>query len=92
LERRIIELETYQVGDKNRIQELIDELETKCQQNAKQARPYRPVNLHPTRSLAQELSQKPVPIPRQKTVIPIERCSFAEAIERFEVRSLTKLY
>jgi chromosome segregation ATPase len=92
LERRIIELETYQIGDKNRIQELIDELETKCHQNVKPMRPFRPVNLHPTRSLAQELNQKPVPIPRQKTVIPIERCSFAEAIERFEVRKYKKLF
>lgn len=92
LERRIIELESFQVGDKNRIQELIDELETKCQQNVKPMRPFRPVNIHPTRSLAQELSQKPVPIPRQKTVIPIERCSFAEAIERFEVRRFKRFY
>ena len=86
LERRIIELETYQVGDKNRIQELIDELETKCQHNIKPVRNFRPVNNFP-RSLAQELNQnnKPTPIPRQKTVIPIERTSFADAIERFEV-------
>lgn len=92
LERRIIELESYQVGDKNRIQELIDELETKCQHNAKPSRPIRPVNIHPTRSLAQEMNQKPVPIARQKTVIPIERCSFAEAIERFEVRKFRGLF
>lgn len=84
LERRIIELEQYRAGDKNRIQELIDELETKCQTNAKPMRPFRPVNA--SKSLAQELNQRPVPIPRQKTVIPIERCTFAEAIGRFEVR------
>lgn len=84
LERRIIELESHQVGDKTRIQELIDELETKCQQNSKPIRPFRPVNV--TRSLAQELNNRPTPIPRQKTVIPIERCTFADAIERFEVR------
>lgn len=83
LERRIVELEGYQVGDKNRIKELVDELETKAQQNNKSVRAFRTVNA--TRSLAQELSQKPVPFPRQKTVIPIERCSFTDAIERFEV-------
>lgn len=83
LERRIIELESYQVGDKTRIQELIDELETKSQQNIKPVRPFRPVNT--TKSLAQELSHKPVPIPRQKTVIPIERCTFSSAIGKFEV-------
>lgn len=83
LERRIIELESYQVGDKTRIQELIDELETKSQQNVKPVRPFRPVNT--TKSLAQELSHKPVPIPRQKTVIPIERCTISSAIGKFEV-------
>ena len=93
LERRVVELESHQVGDKTRIQELIDELETKSQQNIKPVRQFRPVNA--TKSLAQELNpQKPVPIPRQKTVIPIERCSFADAIERFEVSNfnLVKLF
>lgn len=85
LERRIVELEVYQVGDKTKIQELIDELETKCQtQQQPPSRPFRPVQV--TKSLAQELNQRPVPIPRQKTVIPIERSAFADAIERFEVR------
>lgn len=83
LERRIVELEGYQAGDKNKIKELIDELETKSHQNVKPVRTFRPINA--TKSLAQELNQKPVPFPRQKTVIPIERCSFADAIERFEV-------
>lgn len=85
LERRVIELESHQIGDKTRIQELIDELESKSHQNIKPVRQFRPVNV--TKSLAQELNpHKPVPVPRQKTVIPIERCSFADAIERFEVR------
>lgn len=84
LERRIIELESYRVGDKNRIQELIDELETKSQQSVKPMRPLRPVNV--TRSLAQELNHRPVPIPRQKTVPNIERYSFAETIGKFEVK------
>ena len=83
LERRIVELETYQVGDKNRIQELIDELETKCQQNQKPPRTFRPQSA--TKSLAQELNQRPAPIVRQKTVIPIERSLFADAFEKFEV-------
>lgn len=88
LERRVIDLESHQVGDKTRIQELIDELESKSQQNIKPVRQFRPVSA--TKSLAQELNpQKPVPVPRQKTVIPIERCSFADAIERFEVRRFT---
>jgi chemotaxis protein histidine kinase CheA len=84
LERRIVELEVYQVGDKTKIQELIDELETKCQTQQQQPppRPFRPVQV--TKSLAQELNQRPVPIPRQKTVIPIERSAFADAIGRFE--------
>lgn len=89
LERRIIELESYRVGDKNRIQELIDELETKAHQNncnaiSKPVRPLRSVNTQ-VRSLAQELNQKPAIMPRQKTVIPIERSAFADAIEKFEV-------
>ncbi|XP_070492663.1 putative leucine-rich repeat-containing protein DDB_G0290503 isoform X2 [Chironomus tepperi] len=89
LERRIIELESYRVGDKNRIQELIDELETKSQQNNSNAihkplRPLRSVNNTQVRSLAQELNQKPTIMPRQKTVIPIERSAFADAIEKFE--------
>lgn len=83
LERRIIELESYQIGDKTRIQELIDELETKCHQQLKPQRLFKPVNA--TKSLAQELNPRPVPIPRQKTVIPIERPLFAEAIGKFEV-------
>lgn len=86
LERRIIELESYRVGDKNRIQELIDELESKAQQNKNHnnqpVRPLRHVNT--VRTLAQELNQKPI-MPRQKTVIPIERSAFADAIEKFEV-------
>lgn len=88
LERRIVELESYQVGDKNKIKELIDELETKCQLNQKPVKPLRPINT--SRSLAQELNHRPVPIPRQKTVIPIERCCFADAIERFEVKLATE--
>jgi myosin heavy subunit len=89
LERRIIELESYRVGDKNRIQELIDELESKVNKsnnngnNCKPSRPFRPVNA--VRTLAQELNQKPAIMPRQKTVIPIERSAFADAIEKFEV-------
>lgn len=85
LERRIIELESFRVGDKNRIQELIDELESKVQQNnqIKPLKPFRPVNT--IRSLAQELNQKPQTMPRQKTVIPIERSAFADVIEKFEV-------
>jgi chromosome segregation ATPase len=83
LERRIIELESFRVGDKNRIQELIDELETKAQQPNKPIRPLRHNNT--VRSLAQELNQKPLIMPRQKTVIPIERSAFADVIERFEV-------
>jgi chromosome segregation ATPase len=86
LERRIIELESFRVGDKNRIQELIDELESKVQQNnqVKPLKPFRPVNT--IRTLAQELNQKPQTMPRQKTVIPIERSAFADAIEKFEVK------
>ncbi|KAL7020546.1 hypothetical protein ACKWTF_011572 [Chironomus riparius] len=96
LERRIIELESYRVGDKNRIQELIDELETKAQQNNcntnnKPLRPLRSVNNAQVRSLAQELNQKPTIMPRQKTVIPIERSAFADAIEKFEVGSCEHL-
>lgn len=92
LERRIIELETYHVGDKNRIQELIDELETRCQQNqnVKPARAHKAPPPPPpqVRSLAQELGQRPQPVPRQKTAPIIERCdrsSFADAISKFEV-------
>lgn len=91
LERRIIELETYQVGDKNRIQELIDELESKSQhnQNVKPVRAFKQPST-PLKSLAQELNQKPQPVPRQKTVPIIERCdrssfAFADAISKFEV-------
>lgn len=84
LERRIIELESFRVGDKNRIQELIDELESKAQQANKPLRPLRHVNT--VKSLAQELNQKPIIMPRQKTVIPIERSAFADVIEKFEVR------
>lgn len=80
LERRIMELESYRVGDKTRIQELIDEIESRQQQSSKPL-PFRQIN--GTRSLAQELNYRP--IPRQKTVIPIERSLFADAIERFEV-------
>lgn len=84
LERRIIELESYSMGDKGRIQELIDELETKSQQSAKPQRPVRQQSV--MKNLQQELSQKPAPVTRQKTVIPIvERCSFADAIGKFEV-------
>lgn len=85
LERRIIELESFRVGDKNRIQELIDELETKAQQNnSNTLKPFRPVNT--VRTLAQELNQKPATMPRQKTVIPIvERSTFADVIDKFEV-------
>lgn len=89
LERRILELESHQVGDKTRIQELIDELESKCQQNIKPIRQFRPVNV--TRSLAQELNQRPVPIPRQKTAPIIERYAFADAVGRFEVIILLKI-
>jgi chromosome segregation ATPase len=93
LERRIIELETYHVGDKNRIQELIDELESKSQyqqQNIKPVRAFKQQPSTPIKSLAQELNQKPQPIPRQKTVPIIERCdrtsfAFADAINKFEV-------
>lgn len=86
LERRIIELESYRVGDKNRIQELIDELETKAHvhEHNKPLRPLRNNNAQ-VRSLAQELNQKPMIMPRQKTVIPIERSAFADVIEKFEV-------
>lgn len=89
LERRIIELESFRIGDKNRIQELIDELETKAQQNqSKTLRPLRPVNA--VRTLAQELNQKPATMPRQKTVIPIvERTTFADVIDKFEVTFCT---
>lgn len=92
LERRIIELESFRVGDKNRIQELIDELESKVQHNncVKPLKPFRPVNT--IRTLAQELNQKPQIMPRQKTVIPIERSAFADVIERFEVKTILKAY
>jgi hypothetical protein len=86
LERRIIELESYRVGDKNRIQELIDELESKFQQNNKPLRPLRVAN-NAVKSLAQELNQKPATMPRGKTVIPIERSAFADVIDKFEVKS-----
>lgn len=86
LERRIIELESFRVGDKNRIQELIDELETKAQQNNAVNKPLRPIKpVNTVRTLAQELNQKPATMPRQKTVIPIERSAFAEVIDKFEV-------
>lgn len=85
LERRIIELESFRVGDKSRIQELIDELESRAQQTNKPVRPLRHANT--VRSLAQELDQKPLIMPRQKTVIPIERSAFADVIEKFEVSS-----
>lgn len=89
LERRIIELESYRVGDKNRIQELIDELETKAHQNSQNNKPLRPLRSVNTqvRTLAQELNQKPAIMPRQKTVIPIERSAFADAIEKFETQN-----
>lgn len=83
LERRILELESYRVGDKNRIQELVDELETKFQQNIKPLRTFKIPNS--TASLAQELNQRPVFMLRQKTVIPIER-PFSDAFGKFEVR------
>jgi len=83
LERRIIELESFRVGDKSRIQELIDEIESKQHHNVK---PSQFKNINFTKSLAQELDQnKPVGVIRQKTVIPIERNYFADAFEKFEV-------
>lgn len=82
LERRILELESFRVGDKHRIQELVDELETKFQQNIKPLRTFKIPNS--TKSLAQELNQRPVPMLRQKTIIPIDR-SFSDAFGKFEV-------
>lgn len=91
LERRIIELESFRVGDKSRIQELIDELETKAHQNSNTLKPFRPVNA--VRTLAQELNQKPATMPRQKTIIPIvERTTFADVIDKFEVCKIANFY
>lgn len=85
LERQIIELEAYRGVDKSRIQELVDELETKIQQNLKPTRPARAINS--TKSLAHELNYRPpVPMVRQKTTIPIDS-TFSDAFGKFEVRS-----
>lgn len=87
LERRVTELTSLRISDKDKIQELVDELEIKQHQNMK---PSSIKFITCTKTLAQELNHKPIPIPRQRTlpsmITDFSRHHFPDTLDNYEVR------